>query len=323
MRILIVGGAGYIGSHTVKLLVEQGYTCIVLDNLVYGHREAVYKKAFFHQADLLDKESLNDVFSQYNPDAVIHFAAYAYVGESVTNPAKYYKNNVTGTLNLLDTMLKHNVKKIVFSSTCATYGNPQYTPIDEKHPQAPINPYGQSKLMVENIFQDYEKAYGLQHISLRYFNAAGCSEDGALGESHEPETHLIPLVLKTIKGERENISVFGTNYDTPDGTCLRDYIHVEDLAEAHILALKKLGNFCGCINLGTGVPTSVKEIIAAAEKVTGKMCSAEYAPRRPGDPAILYAANDLAKKVLGWEPRYTSIEDILATAWQWENNKRF
>ncbi len=321
-NILVMGGAGYIGSHTVKHLMTQGYGCIVADNLSYGHREAVLTP-YFELADLLDKNSLNKVFDKYQIDAVVHFAAFTYVGESVENPQKYFENNVIGTLNLLEVMLSHEVKKIVFSSTCATYGNPQYMPLDEKHPQAPINAYGRTKFFIEQIFNDYERAYGLKHIALRYFNAAGCSKDGEIGESHDPETHLIPLVLKAIKGERSCIKIFGTDYDTPDGTCIRDYIHVEDLAEAHRLALEKLDDFSGCINLGTGIGTSVKEIIMAAEKVTGKKCPLEYGERRAGDPAKLFAANDMARQILGWQPKYTRIEDIIATSWQWEQNKKF
>lgn len=321
-NVLVMGGAGYIGSHTVKHLMQKGYGCVVADNLVYGHQEAVLTP-HFEKADLLDKASLNTVFDKYEVEAVIHFVAFAYVGESVEKPQKYYENNVVGTLNLLDVMLAHNVKKIVFSSTCATYGEPEYVPIDENHPQNPINPYGRTKLMIEQIFRDYEKAYGLRHIALRYFNAAGCSKDGEIGESHTPETHLLPLVLKAIKGERENIKVFGTDYDTPDGTCIRDYIHVEDLAQAHRLALEKLDEYSGCINLGTGIGTSVKEIIAAAEKVSGQKCPVEYAARRPGDPARLFAANGKAGEILGWQPEYTDIASIIATAWNWEQNRKF
>ena len=321
--ILVFGGAGYIGSHTVKHLLDNGYECVVADNLIYGHREAVDKRAEFVHADLLNPISIREVFKNRKIDAVIHFAAFTYVGESVNNPQKYYINNVVGTTNLLNVMLENSVKKIVFSSTCATYGEPQYTPIDEKHPQNPINPYGRTKLMIEQIFADYERAYGLKHIALRYFNAAGCAKDGSIGESHTPETHLIPLVLKAIKGEREKISVFGTDYDTPDGTCIRDYIHVEDLALAHRLAVEKLDEYSGCLNLGTGVGTSVKEIIDAAEKISGKKCPVEYGPRRAGDPAKLYADNQKVKKILGWQPSYTNIEDIIKTAWNWEMNRRF
>lgn len=321
--ILVMGGAGYIGSHTVKHLLANNYSVVVADNLVYGHKEAVDSRAKFEIADLADKASLRKVFDKYNIDAVIHFAAFAYVGESVQNPQKYYQNNVVGTINLLDVMMEYGVKKIVFSSTCATYGEPQYTPIDEKHPQNPINPYGRTKLMIEQIFADYEKAYGLQHIALRYFNAAGCAADGSIGESHTPETHIIPLVLKAITGERDNIKVFGTDYDTRDGTCIRDYIHVEDLAQAHRLAVEKLGSYNGCINLGTGVGTTVKEIITAAENVSGKKCPVEYAERRAGDPAKLFADNRKAKKILGWNPQYLNIENIIQTAWNWEINRKF
>jgi len=323
MKILVMGGAGYIGSHTVRHLLDNGYSVVVADNLIYGHRAAVDPRATFVHADLLDTRSLDNLFKNNPVDAVIHFAAFAYVGESVVEPEKYYYNNVIGTVNLLHAMAAHNVKKIVFSSTCATYGEPQYTPIDEQHPQNPINPYGRTKLMIEQIFADYERAYGLQHIALRYFNAAGCAADGKIGESHSPETHLIPLVLKAITGERDSIKVFGTDYDTPDGTCIRDYIHVEDLALAHRLAVERLDEYSGCINLGTGIGTSVKEIIAAAERVSGKKCPVEYAPRRPGDPARLFANNTKACEILGWNPQYTNIEDIIRTAWNWELNRRY
>jgi len=321
--ILVMGGAGYIGSHTVKHLLDNNYQVVIADNLIYGHREAVDARAEFVHADLLDPYSLDKLFATHSIDAVIHFAAFAYVGESVTEPEKYYYNNVIGTVNLLKAMLAHNIKKIVFSSTCATYGEPQYTPINEQHPQNPINPYGRTKLMIEQIFADYERAYGLKHIALRYFNAAGCSSDGSIGESHTPETHLIPLVLKAIKGERADIKVFGTDYDTPDGTCIRDYIHVEDLALAHRLALEKLDEYSGCLNLGTGIGTSVKEIITAAEQVSGQKCPTVYAARRAGDPARLFADNAKAKEILGWQPKYTDIKDIIQTAWNWEQNRKF
>ena len=322
-NILVMGGAGYIGSHTVKHLLDNGYQVVVADNLIYGHREAVDPRATFVHADLLDPDSLDLLFKNHPVDAVVHFAAFAYVGESVTEPEKYYYNNVMGTVNLLRTMRAHGVKKIVFSSTCATYGEPLYTPIDEKHSQNPINPYGRTKLMIEQIFADYERAYGLEHIALRYFNAAGASADGTIGESHFPETHLIPLVLQAIKGERKDIKVFGTDYDTPDGTCIRDYIHVEDLALAHRLAVEKLGTYNGCINLGTGIGTSVKEIITAAEEVSGKKCPTQYVERRAGDPARLFANNTKAKEVLGWQPKYTRIKDIIQTAWNWELNRKY
>ena len=298
--ILVMGGAGYIGSHTVRHLLDNGYEVVVADNLMYGHREAVDERAKFVHADLLDALSLDNLFKNNKIEAVIHFAAFAYVGESVNEPEKYYYNNVVGTVNLLRAMLAHGVKRIVFSSTCATYGEPEYTPIDEQHNQNPINPYGRTKLMIEQIFADYERAYGLQHIALRYFNAAGCSADGKIGESHTPETHLIPLVLKAISGERKGIKVFGTD-----------------------LAVEKLGTYNGCINLGTGIGTSVKEIITAAEEVSGKKCPTEYAPRRAGDPEKLFANNTMAKEILGWEPQYTNIKDIIQTAWNWELKRRY
>lgn len=322
--VLIAGGAGYIGSHTVKYLLKNNYKVVVLDNLVYGHKQAVLTENF-EQVDLADKSAIDAIFKKYDIDAVIHFAAYTYVGESVIDPKKYYWNNVVNTINLLDSMVENNVKNIVFSSTCATYGNPQYMPLDEKHPQSPINPYGKTKLMMEQIMADYETAYGLKYVALRYFNAAGADAEGQLGESHDPETHLIPLVLKAIKGDIPEIKVFGTDYDTPDGTCIRDYIHVEDLADAHMLAVEKLLNeqASHCINLGTGIGTSVKEIIDAAQEVTGKDVPLSYAQRRAGDPAVLYAANQKAKEVLGWNPKYTDIKEIIKTAWIWEQNKTF
>ncbi len=319
--ILILGGAGYIGSHSCKYFLDKGYDCLVVDNFSYGHKEAIDKRAKYLEADLLDKKSIKNIFENYSIDAVIHFAACSLVGESVEEPRKYYRNNVVGTLNLLDVMLEHNVKKIVFSSTCATYGNPIYTPIDEKHPQNPINPYGKTKLMIEQILEDYHNAYGLEYIALRYFNAAGASLDASIGESHHPETHLIPL--KAIKGERENIKVFGTDYDTPDKTCIRDYIHVNDLASAHYLAYKKLDEFSGYLNLGTGIGISVKEIIQSAERVTNKNCPTVYTTRRAGDPAVLYADNTKAKEILGWQAEYTNIDDIIKTAWAWELEKKF
>lgn len=319
--ILVMGGAGYIGSHTVKHLIQNGYEVVVADNLCSGHKQAV-QNAHFEIADLLNPQSIDAVFKKYKIDTVIHFAAFLSVGESVENPAKYYRNNVVGTLNLLDTMIANNVKNIVFSSTAAVFGNPQYTPIDEAHPTSPINPYGQTKLMIEKIFADYRRAYGLNYIALRYFNASGCSSDATIGESHNPETHLIPLVLKAINGERENIKIFGTDYDTPDGTCIRDYIHVEDLATAHRLAIEHINEYSGEINLGTSKGTSVKEIIEIAENITGKKCPVVFTERRAGDPAILCASNQKAYEVLGWKPT-KSMKDIIETAWKWEQNKKF
>lgn len=322
-NILVAGGAGYIGSHTVKYLLKNNYNVVVVDNLVYGHKEAVLTRNF-EQMDLADKSALDKVFKKYKIDAVIHFAAFAYVGESVTNPQKYYRNNVVNTLNLLDTMIENGVKHIVFSSTCATYGNPQYIPIDEEHPKNPINTYGRTKLMIEQIMADYETAYGIKYAALRYFNAAGADAQGELGEEHNPETHLIPLVLKAIKGEIPEVTVFGTDYDTADGTCIRDYIHVEDLADAHVKAVEKLFETqkSYCINLGTGIGISVKEVINAAEKVTGKKVPLVYGCRRAGDPAKLCASNQKAKELLNWNPKYTDIHEIIATAWLWEQKKQ-
>jgi UDP-glucose 4-epimerase len=318
-NILVVGGAGYIGSHIAKDLCEQNYHVIVYDNLSEGHREAVMslQGADFLHGDINDSNALDNVFENNKIDAVMHFAAYAYVGESVVNPEKYYKNNVAATINLLSSMLKNNIKNIIFSSSCATYGIPQYTPIDENHPQNPINPYGASKLMVERIITDYHKAYGLQYMILRYFNAAGAHPDGSIGESHKTETHLIPLILKTLTGEKETITIFGTDYDTPDGTCVRDYIHVCDLASAHRTALERLfsGNESKYINLGNGIGFSVKEIISVCEKITGMKVPARISARRPGDPPFLTASSNFS-------PQY-DIHDIIKTAWEWEKNKKF
>lgn len=322
--ILVAGGAGYIGSHCTLDLQRAGYDCVVLDNLSEGHREAVQTEHFC-LADLADIEQIREVFRKYPIEAVIHFAAHCYVGESVTNPQKYYYNNVVNTLNLLQVMLEFDVKKIVFSSTCATYGNPVYTPIDEKHPQAPINPYGMTKLMIEKIFQDYDRAYGLKYTALRYFNASGADNEANIGESHDPETHIIPLVLEVAAGKRDCIKVFGDDYETPDGTCIRDYIHVNDLSSAHRLAVRKLldGGDSNFYNLGIGKGFSVKEIIDFSREITGKPIKQEIVARREGDPPILFANNTKAKTELGWEPKYTCIEDIIFTAWNWEQNRRY
>lgn len=317
--ILVVGGAGFIGSNTAFELSKNGFDVVILDNFSEGHREFVedYK---VYDADIKNIEDIRKVFSENKIDAVIHFAAFAYVNESVHNPEKYYYNNVANTLNLLQVMREFDVNKIVFSSTCATYGNPLYMPLDEKHSQNPINPYGNTKLMIEKIFKDYERAYGLKYFALRYFNAAGASTEKMLGEWRKIETHLIPLVLKTLTGERENITIYGDDYDTPDGTCIRDYIHVEDLASAHRLAVEKLINGSGscCLNLGTGAGNSVKEIISSAQRVTGKKVPVVIGERREGDPAVLYASNEKAKQILGWNIKYTEIDDIIKTAWEWE-----
>ena len=322
-NVLIVGGAGYIGSHTVKEFHKLGYQCVVMDNLVYGHRDAI-GDAIFIEADLLDRSKLQEIFSSFSFDMVIHFAAYTYVGESVENPRKYYQNNVIGTFNLLDAMLENNVKNIVFSSTCAVYGNPDYTPIDEQHSKNPISPYGKSKWMVEEILSDYHQAYGLNYIALRYFNAAGCDLEGILGERHDPETHLIPLILQVALGKRKDIAVFGADYDTPDGTCIRDYIHVEDLAIAHRLAAEKLWKTSEsmAINLGTGIGTSVQEVIKSVKHITQIDIPIRYVERRVGDPAVLLADNLLAQEKLGWEPMYKDIDNIVKSAWVWmEKNK--
>ncbi|MCC5844836.1 MAG: UDP-glucose 4-epimerase GalE [Verrucomicrobia bacterium] len=323
--ILVVGGAGYIGSHTVRQLVADGRRVVVLDNLVYGHADAlVDDEVIFIEGDLGDREVLDRVFEDHRISAVMHFAAYAYVGESVTDPAKYYGNNLAAPIVLLDAMRDHGVEVFIFSSTCATYGNPQYVPIDEKHPQNPINPYGASKLMLERVLADYSHAYGLKYAALRYFNAAGCSLDGLIGEDHNPETHLIPLVLEAAAGVREHITVFGTDYPTPDGSCIRDYIHVNDLARAHILAIDKLegGAESFKCNLGTGIGHSVKELIAAAERVTGRSINVVLGERREGDPPELVAAPALAKELLGWEAEYKDLEMILKTAWSWTDGPR-
>lgn len=316
--VLIVGGAGYIGSHANKELTKRGYKTLILDNLVYGHRDSV-KWGEFIEGDLGDTARLREIFTQYKIDAVMHFAAFAYVGESVTDPKKYYLNNVVNTLNLLNVMLEFGIKKFIFSSTCATYGNPVEIPITETHPQSPINPYGQSKLMVEKILADYSNAYALSYVALRYFNAAGADAETEIGEDHDPETHLIPLVLDVALGKRESISVFGSDYETKDGTAVRDYIHVTDLADAHILALEYLNNSneSTVFNLGNGLGYSVQEVIDVAKEVTQKEISTVYAPRREGDPSILIGSAEKAKELLGWNPQFPDLKSIIDTAWKW------
>lgn len=317
--VLVTGGAGYIGSHTVKYLSTHGLPLLVLDNLVHGHREFLQPGVDFVLADLTDREALALVFARYRIRAVVHFAAFAYVGESVTDPAKYYHNNVIGTLNLLDAMRSAGVHSIVFSSTCATYGVPEISPIEEHHVQAPINPYGMSKLMIETIFADYERAYGLRWCALRYFNAAGANPDGTLGEWHDPETHLIPLILDAALGLRPAIGVFGSDYPTPDGTCVRDYIHVNDLAQAHHLALEYLlaGGAPRAFNLGNGNGHSVLEVIASAERISGRTIPVQMEPRRPGDPPALVGSAQQAREILGWKPRFAELDTIVGTAWRW------
>lgn len=324
MAILICGGAGYIGSHANKMLSRMGYETVVFDNLIYGHREAV-KWGSFVEGDLKNPEEIEAVFEKYPIDAVMHFAAYAYVGESVVDPEKYYFNNVACTLNLLRAMRRHGCDKIIFSSTCATYGEPERVPIVEEMDQRPINPYGASKLMVERILADYGVAYGLRSVALRYFNAAGADPEGEIGEDHNPETHLIPLVLDAASGKQPDIKVFGTDYPTRDGSCIRDYIHVEDLARAHVLALEYLqsGGASERFNLGNERGTSVLEVIEAARKVTGRDIPVTLVERRPGDPAVLVGSSEKAKRVLGWRPRYAEIETIVEHAWGWQTGDGF
>lgn len=319
--ILVVGGAGYIGSHMVKMLLGRGYGVTTLDNLSTGHRDAVLGGEFV-LGDLADRALLDKLFSERRIDGVMHFASFIQVGESVQNPARYYENNVVNTLNLLDAMVAHDVKRFIFSSSAAVYGEPIRVPIDETHPKNPINPYGRSKWMVEQMLADYDRAYGLKSVSLRYFNAAGADPEGRLGERHEPETHLIPLVLQAASGRRESVQVFGRDYDTPDGTCIRDYVHVTDLCEAHLLALDRLlqGGASAAFNLGNGNGFSVQQVIDTACEATGKAIPVKDAPRREGDPARLVADATLARKELGWNPRYDELETIVCHAWQWEKS---
>ena len=322
MRILVLGGAGYIGSHTALELVRAGEDMIVADNLVTGHREAIPAGAKFYQGDLHDFAFLDNLFQQEQIDAVIHFAAYSLVGESVTNPLKYYDNNLCGTRVLLEAMVKNHVDKIVFSSTAATYGEPEHIPILETDRTLPTNPYGETKLAMEKMFHWTANAHGLRYVSLRYFNACGADASGTIGEAHNPESHLIPLILQVPNGKREAISIYGTDYDTPDGTCIRDYIHVTDLAQAHILAVQYLqnGGESSIFNLGNGVGYSVREVIETARKVTGHPIPAVETPRRAGDPARLVASSEKAKAVLGWKPVHDSLEEIIASAWNWHQH---
>ena len=317
--VLVCGGAGYIGSHTVELLQARGVEVVVLDNLANGHRAAVETLGVpLEVCDLGDPAGLDAAFARHRPTAVIHFAALCYVGESVTDPAKYYKENVTNTWELLEAMRRADCRDIVFSSTCATYGEPQVVPIPDDHTQDPINPYGRTKLHMEHMMDDFARAYGMRFAALRYFNAAGASTTKDLGEDHRPETHLIPLVLQVALGKREEILLFGDDYDTPDGTCIRDYIHVEDLADAHLRALAKLqgGTDRLAVNLGTGSGFSVLEVVEAARRVTGHPIPARVVDRRPGDPAMLVSGGTLAGELLGWEPARTDVQDIIADAWR-------
>ncbi len=326
--ILVTGGAGYIGSHCVMALLEQNNEVVIFDNLSTGHIETVetlkkYGHVEFQKGDLTSFDDINSVFKNYDIDKVVHFAAFSQVGESVVNPQKYYINNVCGTINLLRAMLENNVKKIVFSSTAATYGEPVYIPIDEKHPQNPINPYGQTKLMIEKIMDDYDKAYGLKSVRLRYFNVAGADSKSRIGEWHDPETHLIPNILKSTFNNGKTFQMFGDDYDTKDGTCVRDYINVEDLAQAHLLALKYLdnGGETNYFNLGTNDGNTVKEVFLACEKVTENMIPVEIKPRRAGDPASLVADNRKVKEILKWFPEH-SLEESIKTAYDWEKCNR-
>jgi UDP-glucose 4-epimerase len=317
MRVLVTGGAGYVGSHAAKLLAESGHHVVIIDNLAEGHRAAVGRLPLV-VADLLDQDGMIRLIKDERIDAVMHFAALAYVGVSVTQPANYYQNNIVGTLALLDAMREVGVERIVFSSTCATYGIPLHVPISEDHPQQPISPYGFTKLAIERALADYSRAYGLAYAALRYFNASGAAEDGTIGEDHDPETHLIPLVLQVALGQREFVEVYGNDYPTPDGTCIRDYIHVDDLARAHLTALEKLERGKELkLNLGTGHGASVQEVIDICREVTGHPIPARVAARRAGDPPALVADPSAAKRVLGWEAKHKNVRTIIESAWQW------
>lgn len=323
--LLVTGGAGYIGSHTVKHLLARHEKIVVLDNLVFGHREALpLDQVTFVQGDMSNAELIDKLFAEHQPEAVLHFAAFAFVGESVENPLKYYRNNLAAPLTVLEAMQKHGTRRFIFSSTCATYGNPVNIPMDETHPQEPVNPYGDSKFMLERVLKDCDRAFGLKSVFLRYFNASGCDLAGEIGEDHSPETHLIPRVLMAATGEIESLTVFGTDYPTPDGTCIRDYIHVQDLAKAHALALDYLrkGGESTAVNLGTGRGFSVKEIIATAEVVTGKTIPVSYGPRRAGDPPELVANPARAKSVLGWEAELKEPRQHIESAWKWMTGAR-
>ncbi len=322
MAVLVLGGAGYIGSHTVYELIDLGEEVVVADNLETGHIEAVHPKAKFYQGDIRERAFVDRLFEENKIDAVVHFAANSLVAESMTNPLKYYDNNLCGTKVLLESMVAHHIDKIVFSSTAATYGEPESVPIVETAPTNPTNCYGETKLSMEKMFKWIGRAHGLRYVSLRYFNACGAHESGAIGEAHGPETHLIPLILQVPNGKREAITIYGDDYPTADGTCIRDYIHVTDLAMAHILAVQYLraGNSSNIFNLGNGVGFSVKEVIEAARKVTGHPIPAELAPRRAGDPAKLIASSEKAKEVLGWNPQHDDLEKIIASAWKWHQS---
>ena len=321
MKFLVLGGAGYIGSHTVYELLENNHEVVIADNLVTGYRAAVPERARFYQGDLRDKAFLNDLFKKEKVDAVIHFAAFSLVGESVVNPLKYYENNLYGTKILLEAMIENGVDKIVFSSTAATYGEPENIPILESDRTCPTNPYGETKLAMEKMISWAAKAHGLHYVSLRYFNACGAHKSSEIGEAHNPESHLIPLVLQVPNGKREFVSIYGSDYDTPDGTCIRDYIHVTDLAKAHILAVEYLmnGGNSDIFNLGNGIGYSVKEVIETARKVTGHKIPVKVEARRAGDPARLVASGQKAKEILGWKPEIKDLADIIQSAWNWHS----
>lgn len=321
MTVLVLGGAGYIGSHTVYALIEKGVDVVIMDNLETGHIEAVHEKARFYKGDIRDREFVDSVFDAEKIDAVIHFAANSLVGESMTNPLKYYDNNVNGTKVLLQSMVAHNINKIVFSSTAATYGEPERVPILETDKTEPTNTYGETKLSMEKMFKWTDVAHGVKYVSLRYFNACGAHVSGEIGEAHSPETHLIPLILQVPLGQREAISIYGDDYPTKDGTCIRDYIHVTDLAQAHILAVDYLmkGNDSNIFNLGNGIGFTVNEVIEAAREVTGHPIPATITPRRAGDPAKLIASSDKAREVLGWNPCHADLKEIISSAWKWHS----
>ena len=323
MRILVVGGAGYIGSHMTRMLLDEGHETVVIDNLSKGHRDAVPAKVFM-KADLCNRVLLDTIFSGRRFDGVMHFGACIEVGESMADPAKYYWNNVAYTLNLLDAVLKRGVTRVIFSSTAAIFGKPRYVPIDETHPRNAVSPYGRSKWMVEQILADYERAYGVRNVCLRYFNAAGAHPSGGLGERHDPETHLIPRVLQVAAGRLPSVRVYGTDYDTPDGTCIRDYIHVMDLCRAHLLAMEHLmdGARSRAYNLGNGSGFSVKEVIDTARRITSCEIPVELDARREGDPARLVADSTLARRELGWRPQYPELDTIIEHAWAWEGVRR-
>ncbi|MCE5198577.1 MAG: UDP-glucose 4-epimerase GalE [Armatimonadota bacterium] len=320
MAVLVTGGLGYVGSHAVKHLVDRGEQVVTLDNLIFGHTQAASGSEVV-VGDIGDKDLLRQIFSKHSIDSVMHFAAFADVGESVADPKKYYVNNISNSLAMLDVMLEFGVKMMIFSSSAATFGEPEIVPIPEDHPKNPTNPYGRSKLMLEEILREYEHAYGLRAISFRYFNASGADPSGLIGEDHKPEHHLIPLILQVALGQREKISVFGSDWPTPDGTCVRDYVHVSDLAQAHLLGLDALRNGKGTTeyNLGNGNGYSVREVIAVAEEVSGKSIKSVDADRRPGDPAVLVASSEKIVKELGWEPKFPDLRTIIQTAWNWHN----